>query len=104
MIIEENYNLLKKEIKLNLYKSDTLHNLENIFDLLENIYSNLSVLYSIDKRPNINEENEKSLEKLFGKKLPVSNEINSSEIDLIYNYHLKNIIENLNRIDNLLEA
>ncbi len=104
VIIEENYNLLKKEIKLNLYKSDTLHNLENIFDLLENIYSNLSVLYSIDKRPNINEENEKSLEKLFGKKLPVSNEINSSEIDLIYNYHLKNIIENLNRIDNLLEA
>lgn len=102
VIIEEDYDLLKKEVKLNLYKSDTFHNLETIFDLLENIYSNISVLYSIDKHPNIDEENKKSLEKLFGKELPVSNDENKDEMDLIYNYHLKNIIGNLNRIDSLL--
>ncbi|NMB08648.1 MAG: hypothetical protein GX981_09725 [Tissierellia bacterium] len=102
VIIEEDYGLLKKEVKLNLYKSDTFHNLETIFDLLENIYSNISVLYSIDKHPNIDEENKKSLEKLFGKELPVSNDENKDEMDLIYNYHLKNIIGNLNRIDSLL--
>lgn len=102
VIIEEDYGLLKKEVKLNLYKSDTFHNLETIFDLLENIYSNISVLYSIDKHPNIDEENKKSLEKLFRKELPVSNDENKDEMDLIYNYHLKNIIGNLNRIDSLL--
>lgn len=102
VIIEEDYDLLKKEVKLNLYESDTFHNLETIFDLLENIYSNISVLYSIDKHPNIDEENKKSLEKLFGKELPVSNDENKDEMDLIYNYHLKNIIGNLNRIDSLL--
>ncbi|NMA86091.1 MAG: hypothetical protein GX968_02060 [Tissierellia bacterium] len=100
VFIEEDYNLLKKEVKLNLYKSNTVNNLENIFEMLENIYSNLSIISSMDKDLNINEENGKSLEKLFGRK-PHTCEEEQNEMDLIYNYHLKNIIENLNHIDNL---
>ncbi len=55
----------------------------------------------MDKDLNINEENGKSLEKLFGRKPPHTCEEEQNEMDLIYNYHLKNIIENLNHIDNL---
>ena len=101
--IEENYNLLKKEAKLNLYKSHTLDNLEIIFELLENIYSNLSIIYSMDKTKYIDEENRKSLESLFGRKLPKYSEKDECELDLIYNYHLKNIIDNLSNINILLK-
>ncbi|NMA58212.1 aromatic acid exporter family protein [Clostridium cochlearium] len=101
--IEENYNILKKEAKLNLYKSHTLDNLEIIFELLENIYSNLSIIYSMDKTKYIDEENRKSLESLFGRKLPKYSEKDECELDLIYNYHLKNIIDNLSNINILLK-
>ncbi len=101
--IEENYNILKKETKLNLYKSHTLDNLEIIFELLENIYSNLSIVYSMDKAKYIDEENRKSLEKLFNKKVPEYNKQNEDELNLIYNYHLKNIVDNLNNINILLK-
>lgn len=102
--IEENYNILKKETKLNLYKSHTLDNLEIIFELLENIYSNLSIVYSMDKAKYIDEENRKSLEKLFNKKVPKYNKQNEDELNLIYNYHLKNIVDNLNNINILLKG
>ena len=101
--IEENYNLLRKEVKLNLYKTHTFHNLQMIFELLENIYSNLSVIYSMNKVSFIDDKNREELEKLFGKELPNHTENGESELDLIYNYHLKNIVENLNSIDNLLK-
>ena len=101
--IEENYNILKKEVKLNLYKTHTFRNLEKIFELLENIYSNLSVVYSMDKASFIDNENREDLENLFGKKLPTHTKGGECDLDLIYNYHLKNIVENLNNIDILLK-
>lgn len=100
--VEENYNVLKREIKLNLYKTDTSNNLETIFDLFENIYSNLSTIYTINKTSYVNEENKESLEKLFNKEVPISKMESQGEISLIFNYHLKKIIENLNHIKNLL--
>ncbi len=101
--IEENYNILKREMKLNLYESSTINNLETIFELSENIYSNLSTIYSIDKYPHIDEKNRKSLETLFNKKLPIHDKENKDELSLVYNYHLEKIIDNLNYIDNLLK-
>lgn len=100
--VEENYNVLKREIKLNLYKTDTSNNLETIFDLFENIYSNLSTIYTINKTSYVNEENKESLEELFNKEVPISKMESQGEISLIFNYHLKKIIENLNHIKNLL--
>ena len=102
--IEENYNILKKEVKLNLYKSHTFDNLEIIFELLENIYNNLSIIYSMGETKYIDEENRKSLENLFGRKLPKYSEEDECELDLIYNYHLKNIVDNLNNINTLLKG
>lgn len=57
----------------------------------------------MDKASFIDDENREDLENLFGKKLPTHTKSGECDLDLIYNYHLKNIVENLNNIDILLK-
>ena len=100
--IEKNHNILKKEIKLNLYKMDDYLNFQYIFDLFENTYSHISVICSIEKSLYIDDRNRRALEKLFNKKAPLNNEKDRDELDLVYNYHLNKILENLSLIDSVL--
>lgn len=100
ILIEEDYEVLKKEVKFNLYRSDTLHNLEKVFELLENIYGNLSIIYSLDKDSSIDRENQEALAVLFEHDLAELSK--KGEENLIYNYHLRKIIENLESIDKIL--
>lgn len=100
--IEKKYNILKKEIKLNLYKMDDYLNFQHIFDLFENTYNHISIICSIEKSPYIDDKNRRTLEKLFNKKAPLNNREYGDELDLVYNYHLNKILENLSLIDSIL--
>ena len=100
--IEGNYNILKKDIRLNLCKTDDFINFEHIFELFENTYNHLSIITFIEKSPYIDNTNKKSLEKLFNRKIPEQVEKNKDDLDLVYNYHLKKILEHLYFIDNML--
>lgn len=101
--VEKNYNILKKEIKFNLYKSDICLHFKKLFDLFENTYNHLSIISTIEKPSYIDDENKIALEKLFNKKIPINNYENKNELDLVYNYHLNKIIENFSHIECLLE-
>lgn len=100
--IEKNYNILKKEIRFNLCKTDICSNFENIFELLESTYNHLSIISSIEKTPSIDDENKKALENLFHKTIPNNHNKTNEQLDLVYNYHLNKIIKNLNYIENML--
>lgn len=100
--IEKNYNILKKEIRFNLCKTDICSNFENIFQLLESTYNHLSIISSIEKTPSIDDENKKALENLFHKTIPNNHNKTNEQLDLVYNYHLNKIIKNLNYIENML--
>lgn len=108
IVIEKDYELLKKEIRFNLYKSETFNKLTTVFDLLEGIYSNLILLCSLGKNRPINLENKEALEGIFGKALPdyIPDYKGDTEIqlDLVYNYHLKNLIDNLKKVHEILYA
>lgn len=101
---EENYNVLKKDINLNLCKTNNCFDFEYIFQLFENIYNHLSILCSIEKSPSIDEVNKKALEDLFHKEIPTQMETSRDNMDLIYNYHLKEILDQLYFIDNILNS
>ena len=56
--IEENYNILKKALNLNLRKTNDCFDFEHIFELFESIYNHLSILCSIGKLPYIDKNNQ----------------------------------------------
>lgn len=100
---EESYNIFKKEIKYKLGKKDTIPDPEVMFDLFEKIYNHLSIICKIDKKPYIDIENKEHLEKIFNKQIAKQTEANIEEIDIVYNYHLENILIKLSLIESMLE-
>ena len=100
--IEENYNILKKDIKLNLFKGHDSFDFEYIFELFESTYNHFSILCSIDKCLYIDENNRQILERLFNKKLPVQIEQKKDNLSLAYNYHLEKILYGLISINNII--
>ena len=81
---------------------DDYLNFQHIFDLFENTYNHISIICSIEKSPYIDDKNRRTLEKLFNKKAPLNNREYGDELDLVYNYHLNKILENLSLIDSIL--
>lgn len=100
--MEENYNILKREVKLNLCKTDNCFNFQHVFELFENTYNHLSIITSIEKLPYIDDVNKKSLRELFNREIPSPPERTKDNVDLVYNYHLEKILSQLYFIDNML--
>ncbi|HSH37112.1 FUSC family protein, partial [Schnuerera sp.] len=101
--VEKNYNTLKKDVKLNLYKTENnQHDYDWMFNTLENIYNHLTILFTIEKVPLLTETNKSNLENFFDKKIPLSSGNNLDEMDLIYNFHLEKLLNGLNTIEDTL--
>ncbi len=102
--IEENYNILKMEIKFNLCKTDKCSNFQQVFEMFENIYNHLSIITTIEKSPYIYDINEKHLKNLYNREIPSKSEQNKEDLDLVYNYHLEKILDQLFLIDNVVNS
>ncbi len=100
--MEENYTILKKDSRLSLGKPHDTSNYDWIFTAFSNIYSNLKIILSIEKSPIINERNRRALEEIFDKEITSSDEDSLDELDLVYNYHLNELLNGLNHIDECL--
>lgn len=100
--MEESYNVLKKDMRLHLSKKQNTYDYNWIFTAFDNIYSNLKILLSMKKLPNINEVNREALKRVFNKEISYTNDGNLDELDLIYNYHLSELLKGLDSIDKAL--
>lgn len=100
--MEENYNILKREVKLNLCKTNNCFNFHNVFELFENIYNHLSIITSIEKSPYIDDINKEALRELFNREIPSLPERDKDNVDLVYNYHLEKILSELHSVNNIL--
>lgn len=100
---EENYNIYKKDIKYDFKKKNTSINSELMFDLFEKTYNHLTIICKIEKIPYIDDKNKLHLQKLFNKEIPRQSEIDIDDVDIIYNYHLKNILTKLSLIEDMLK-
>ena len=101
--IEENYKVLKRDLKLKVYVDDTLSEYNEIFINFQNIQSHLRVIKLLKKRLYIKEENKVLLEDMFHKKVPEVEKKELEDLDIIYNYHLEEILYDLKNIEEIYE-
>ena len=92
---EETYDILKSDIKLHLNKTLNSCDFDDVLESFESIYNHLSIIYTIDRTPNINEDNKNSLKKLFNNDIPPHGNDGDHRLDIIYNYHLEKILNQL---------
>ncbi|MGO1470855.1 MAG: FUSC family protein, partial [Tissierella sp.] len=101
MDIEQSYSILKKELKFNINKKETLKDYEDILKHIKNIQSHSRVIKLIGKRVYIDRENKKLLKEMFSKDVPKLEYTEEEKIDIIYNYHLKEMIYDFKYMENL---
>lgn len=104
---KEEYKILNKEIKLKIKKSNSINSfkatLERTINSIETIYNHLAVVFNMDSIPSLDENNKKSLEKIFEKELFEEEKTNSNE-HIVYNYHVNKILEELETLDLIIGA
>lgn len=100
--LEDYYGTLREEVELNICKGEDCKHLKNTYDSFKDIYDNLSILSSIDFDPIINRTNTQVLEKMYDKKVPHSHRNAMIEMDIVFNYHLKIILEEMEYLIEIL--
>jgi len=102
--IEEDYNILNKETKLKIGKyqetSNYKSNFEKAIKSIENIYNHLTILFNMEINSSLDEDNRKTIEKLFNRRL--EEEKAQDELFIIYNYHMRKILEELNSLEHII--
>lgn len=102
--LEDSYNTYKKDYKYNKYNLKSTENISNtqkVFDLFEDIYNHLGVIYLIGKNTKLNIENRETLQKIFNKEILVETENIDEHENIVYNYHLRKILDNLSSIEEI---
>lgn len=100
--VTDDYKTFQEDLKFYIGKTDNSEIYFNIFDSFERIESHISVIQYIKDQPIIDESNKTIIEDYFKKNPPVNATESLDELDLIYNYHLKRIIEKLQNIENII--
>ena len=100
--LDDNYKKLKKEMDLNIRKGKNYKKLETILPLFENLYSSLKIISTIEANGTINKTNKENLEILFKKELPDEYNGKIKELDIVFNYHLKKVLDELTLIRKII--
>lgn len=100
--IDENYKALRRELKYNSHIKENITNYRDLFNLFEKVENHLYVISPLNKGSLINEDNKAGLELMFLKEIPEKEEVERSELNVIYNYHLEKIVSSLYSIDEIL--
>jgi uncharacterized membrane protein YgaE (UPF0421/DUF939 family) len=86
----------KKDVLIKKKEVLEIDKIEDIIQACNSVLMHHSILESFDKSAYINEENVLSLKTMFNSEIEEkSTSSTNKEIEAIYNYHLKNIINNL---------
>lgn len=101
--MEENYTVYMEDVKIHIGLEDHINVYRKLFNHFEKIRNHLSAIKGIKKHPYIYEENQKKLENYFNKKVPEQNPIEKNDLDLVYNFHLEEILKRFESIEEILE-
>ncbi len=96
------YKTFKEDLRFHIKKSDNSKQYLDVFDSFERIQSHFSVIQNIKESPRIDENNRKIIKEYLKKEVPEDDRGSLDELDVIYNYHLKRIIEKLQNIEDII--
>lgn len=99
---EDNYILLKKDTKLEIGKSHDYDEFELILESFKSIYNHLGVIFNMEEKHYLKENNRESLEKFLNIEIPKQDEKGFNELDVVFNYHVVKILEQLNFIEDII--
>lgn len=100
--LEQTYKIYKEELKLHITKGSLGENSITILSLLDDVYKELETIIRLDMRPILNAENAQLFMKIYSEEF-IPHARDNNEMDVVYNYHLDNIFNNIIRIENLLK-
>ena len=101
---EEEYETLKQDIDMNFYRTDSESDVNTIFTLLDYIYNDISTLYKIKilPAPSLTIENIELMQELYNVSMISSFDYELDNEDIVYNYHLTELLRTLLEIEGLL--
>lgn len=102
---EEEYEALKQEIDMNFYRTDAESKYNTIFRLLDDIYNSISTLakFKLKPRPILTLENIELMQDLYNLAIFSNFDYELEDLDIVYNYHLDELLNSLLQIEILLE-
>ncbi len=104
--IEDEYNIFKKDVKYTAEKMSFEFDLDAVFDIFETTYESISFLSTMKGHHIIDSYNKKALEEVFKKTIPLEDRDEEgivNEKDIVFNYHLKEILSSLASISYILD-
>lgn len=99
--LEKTYEIYKEELKLHIAKGKIGPNSTQILSLLDDMYKELDTIHRLDMRPILNELNAQLFKDIYSEAF-IPQARDNNELDIVYNYHLNNIFNNIINIDSLL--
>lgn len=100
--INKEYPIFMKELDIKLYRKDLGDiDLEHSKQLIKKLYNNLNILVEMGSNFNINIENANVLNKMYDLYLEGTDDL--SNLDIVYNYHLKISLEILEELKNMFK-
>lgn len=100
----ENYNALINDSNLSPFKEKDFYSYKNIISIINAVETNIILLSQMDKTPYIDEDNKNLLRQLFHNPLDFKEDPIKEDIDVVYNYHLKESLNFLLGIKNFLQS
>lgn len=95
--LENEYAILKKDIKLAGDKDHDTSKFETAFEAFETIYYHLNTIYTIGEITALDERNIKLIEDFFNREIPEQDDT-EDKLSIIYNYHINRIMNEFNSI------
>lgn len=100
--LNKEYPILIKEMDIRLYRKDLGDvNLEHSRTLLKKLYNNLTILAEMDSDLKIDVENSNIINIKYNLNVEGTDEL--TDLDIIYNYHLRNSIQILQELRNMFK-
>lgn len=101
--MEENYKVYMDDMKLQIGLDNNIGNYQKLFNHFEKIRNNLSAIKGIEKGPYIYENNKERLEKNFNKEIPEQKISEKTDLDLVYNFHIEEILNRFESIEDIFK-
>lgn len=102
-LLTESYEALRKDTHLNLLKKHDSTSYNRILSKIGSIENSISLLSEINKSPYLTKRNQELLEEIFNKHIPNNEELVKEDIDIVYNYHLTQALDNLLEIKEFIK-
>lgn len=100
--VEANYKVFIEEMRFHVGMEENIKHYQSLFNSFEYIRNHLRVMKTIKENPRIDDYNKKVIERYFNREIPQRVDEKEDKLDIIYNYHLKMVLFQLETIEEIL--